>query len=221
MENQLEQIVAVLQGKAALKQSIHNATRAVFQILKATAATTISTLQKRLEGNQPPIELDFDEVGIYEFRLQCAGDSLIFQMQTDVQTFDHEHLVYKSPYIQEEPHRAFFGSIVVHNFMADSVRYNRLNDAGYLLARLLLNCEGHYYIEGPRQLNFLHPDIAQNVVDQGVLEAIVQSCLLMAIDTDLMAPPFQDIQIVALGEKLQDQMAGSAKVGFEVNAKAK
>ncbi len=221
MEDQLSNIIGLLQEKAVLKQHIFRATHVVFQRLKTLAGAMATVLGEHFATVDKSVVIEYDEVNEFEFRLKFSGDLLMFEMQTNVQTFTEEHLIAKSPYVQEDTRRGYFGSIVVYNFMADSVKYNRLSDAGYLLARLLLNAEGHFYIEGIRQLNFMHPDIAANLVNDEILRNFVQSTMLLAIDTDLIAPAFQEIQIVALGEKLQDQMAGASKVGFQLKAEPK
>jgi hypothetical protein len=218
MEDQLPNIVNLLQEKAVLKQHIFRATQAVFQHLKALAEAMAKALSEHFSTVDKSVVIAYQEVSEFEFRLKFSGDLLMFEMQSNVQAFGEEHLISKSPYVKEDAHRGYFGSIVVYNFMADSVKYNRLNDAGYLLTRMLLNYEGHYYIEGIRQLNFLHPDIAANIVNDEILREFIQSAMLLAIETDLIAPPFQEIQIVALGQKLQDQMAGASKVGFQLKA---
>jgi hypothetical protein len=218
MEDQLQNIIGLLQDKAVLKQHIYRATQGVFQHLKTVTEAITKALSEYFEKVDKSVIISYHDIGEFEFHVKFSGDLLMFQMQTNIHTFGEEHLINKSPYVREDFHRGYFGTIVVYNFMADSLKYNRLNDPGYLLARMLLNCEGHYYIEGVRQLNFLHPDIAENLVNEEILRSFILSTIQLAVETDLVAPPYQEIQIVALGEKLQDQMAGAAKVGFQMKA---
>jgi len=219
MEDKFEEIVANLTEKAGLKQHIYRSTMAVFQMLKAIAADMASRLSERFAGIDKSVEVAYAEVGEFEFQLKFGGDVLMFSMQTNVLTFGEEHILSKNAYVQEDPNRGFYGTITVYNFMADSVKYNRLNDAGYLLARMMVNGEGHYYIEGIRQLFFMHPDIAVNIISEELLREFIQSSVLLAVEQDLYAPPFQDIQVIPLALKLQDQMAGAEKVGFQMKAK--
>lgn len=219
METQFEEIITALTEKAVLKQSIFRSTFAVFQMTKAIAADVAKRLAERFAAIDKTVVIEFAEEGQFEFQLKFGGDVLMFSMQTDVQTFGEEHILIKSAYVQENPQRGFYGTMTVYNFMADSVKYNRLNDAGYLLARMMVNFEGHYYIEGMRQMNFLHPDIAENVMSEAVLREFIQSAILLAVEQDLYAPAYQDVQVIPLALKLQDQMAGAEKVGFQMKAK--
>jgi hypothetical protein len=219
MEDQFENIINALKDKAVLKQHIFRSTLGVFQAVKAMAQDITGRLSARFAEIDPNVVIDYVDESEFEFLIKFSGDVLIFSMQTNVQTFGEEHILRKSPYIQEDYHRGYYGTITVYNFMADSLKYNRLNDAGYLLGRMMINFEGHYYIEGMRQLNFLHPDVATNVIDEAFLRSFIDSAILTAVEQDLYAPNFQDVQLIPLGLKLQDQMAGAAKVGFQMKAK--
>jgi hypothetical protein len=42
----------------------------------------------------------------------------------------------------------YFGVVNVYNFLSDSFRYNRERDLGYLVARIFLNKEGHFFVQG-------------------------------------------------------------------------
>jgi hypothetical protein len=219
VESQFESIVEALQGKAVLKQHIYRTTMAVFATLKAMAADIAKQLAARMKEKDKTVTVEFSEEGSVEFQLQFGSDVLMFSMQTNVQTFGPEHILSKSPYVLEDPQRGYYGTITIYNFMADSVKYNRLEDAGYLLARMMVNCDGHFYIEGLRNLYFAYPDIATNVIDESVLRLIIESSMLIAIEQDLQAPAYQDVQFIPLGMKLQDQMAGASKVGFQMKTK--
>ncbi len=221
MEDQFKAIVARLEEKGVLKQHIYRTTRVVFDRLKVLAAAMASALGEHFEKVDATVTISYQELGEFEFSLKCAGDLLLFQMQTNVQTFDEKHLLVNNSYVLEDARRGYFGTIVVYNFMADSVKYNRFDDAGYLLARMFLNGEGHFYIEGMRALFFQYPEIATNTVTEDMLRSFLHSTMLLAIETDLVAPAYQEIQIVALGDKLQDPMAGAAKVGFQMKTEAK
>lgn len=219
MEDQFENIVQALQEKAVVKQHIYRINKEVFQQLRTMGEETIQLLKKRFQDIDKTVPFDVIDQGEFEFQLLFGGDVLIFSMQTNVQVFGEEHILSKSPYVQEAPERGYYGTITVYNFLADSVRYNRLNDAGYLLARMMLNCDAHFYIEGIRALNFLHPDIAENKISVAILKKFIEISILLAAEQDLHAPPYQDVQFIPLGAKLADQMAGAAKVGFQMKVK--
>ena len=103
--------------------------------------------------------------------------------------------------------------------MADSIKYHRLNDPGYLIARMLINKDANFYIEGVRQLNFLFPDLGQNEMSDMIAQVFIEACVIASINNDLIAPNYQEIQVIPYGLKVQNQMvAGGAKVGFQMSS---
>lgn len=208
-----------MSDRASIKQLIYRNSLAVFGEMKKLAAELANEVARRIVLVDKSVMVEFVDVSEFEFRLKFSGDLLIFTMHSNIIAFPPEHVLSASPYIKEDYHRGFFSTIMCYNFMADSVKYNRLNDPGYLLGRILLNYEGHFYIEGVRQLNFLYPDIAQNIVSHDILMDFIQSNMLTAIQTDLLAPDFQAIQLTALGDMLANQMVfGGKKLGFQMSA---
>jgi hypothetical protein len=217
MEDRMDQIVEALKDKASLKQLIYRQSLAVFARMKGIAKDLAEILAEKMGKIDQHVQVEYIEKGEFEFHLKFSGDLLMFSMHSNVQTFGEEHIINKSPYVLEDYHRGYFGSIMVYNFMADSLKYNRLNDPGYLLARMLVNCDGHFYIEGVRQLNFLFPDIAQNLISDELLRIFIESTMVAAINQDLMAPSYQEIQVLPLGLKLENRMVAAEKVGFQMS----
>jgi hypothetical protein len=218
-ESRYPQIVAALAEKACLKQSISRSTRTVFDAMKSITARLAQQLAEEMRVIDGTVEIDFKELSAYEFQLRFANDVLMFTLHTNVAALDAAHILLKNPYVAEDPHRGYFGAILVYNYMADSVRFNRLQDPGWLVGRMLLNKDSHFYVEGIRHLNFLHPDIAQNQVTEGLLREFVESTILLAIEQDLVAPGYPEIQVVPLGVKLATQVVSSGtKVGFQNSA---
>lgn len=217
MNDNTEMIVEALKQKACLKQQIFRTSQAVFSEMKRMAEALAEDLGSRFEFIDEFVIIEYKEINEFEFHLKFSGDLLIFTMHSNIVTFPHDHILSKNSYVLEDPRRGYFGHIMVYNYMADSLKYNRLNDPGYLLARMMLNLDQHFYIEGVRQLNFLHPDISKNKLKPDILRTFIQSVMVTAIGHDLYIPNYQDIQVMALGAKLQNQMvAGGSKVGFQM-----
>lgn len=215
MESQAPKIIEALKDKASLKQGIYQSTKAVFEQMKQIAEKLSKSLAETFSTVDSRVIIEYRDINEFEFQLKFSGDVLMFTMHTNVTTLLDEHIVLKSPYVMEDTHRGYFGSVMVYNYMADSVKYNRLQDLGYLVARMMLNKDGHFYIEGVRQLNFLHPDIAQNKVTPQLLQTFIESTMLLAIEQDLVAPNYQDIMVAPLGAKLANQgLNTGSKVGF-------
>ena len=93
--------------------------------------------------------------------------------------------------------------INVYNFLNDSFRYSRTNDLGYLIGRVFVNKENHYFLEGKRQLGFLYHDFPNKIIDKQALRNIVESAIIYALDFDLFTPPFDEMQEVSVSQILE------------------
>lgn len=122
-------------------------------------------------------------------------------MHTNVFNFSPEHEVSKMPYITEVPERSYSGMIQAYNFLTDSIKYQRLADVGYLIARLFINSEGHFYVDGQRQLGFLFKDFAKNQINKDSIVKIIEQSMLFALDFDLYAPPMEAMSQMTLQQK--------------------
>lgn len=103
--------------------------------------------------------------------------------------------------------------------MSDSVKYNRVNDPGYLLARLLVNHEGRYVIEGGGRLAEISNKVSGAPVTDQELNLLVKLAMTIAIENDLMAPPFPQVQFITLMQKNEktQEMGGGQKIGFKMS----
>lgn len=219
MEDKIDMIEQALKEKACLKQKIYRLTADWFKRFEQVSAKLVKEIDERISKVDENVEIALDHINEFEFRIRFSGDMLIFTMHSNIVTFPDDHVLSKSPYVIEDGQRGYFGQVMVHNFMADSVRYQRLGDIGYLLARLMINVEEHFYIEGVRPVSFLYPDIAKNQLEEEVLRLFVEDLMLTALSIDLQAASFHDIQIIDLGTKLANQMVtGGEKVGFQMSS---
>jgi hypothetical protein len=75
-------------------------------------------------------------------------------------------------------------------------------DEGFLLARIFVDLENHFFVDGKQQFGFLFNDLEQQVLDQSALEKILTTAVHYCLDFDLMAPSFDQIKSVTLGQFL-------------------
>jgi hypothetical protein len=193
-----ELIVKTLQEKSSMKQDVYANTLRAFTTLKSTAKQTVSELSKVAASIDKRVIIEYKEKGEFEFELRVAGDLLIFAMHTNIFEFDRSHNVWKSSYIKEDHARSFCGMINIYNFLNDSFKYSRVNDLGYVIGRIFINKENHYFVEGKRQLGFLYNDFVHATVDDIALKAALESTILYCLNFDLFTPPFDAIKEISV-----------------------
>ena len=219
----LEHLVEQLKVKASIKQLVYRNTRKGFNLMREEGKRIITELEVKIESIDTSIPVEYKESGDFEFSLKLGGDVLIFHMQSNVITFNDDFPLMQKPYIQQDPSRKYFGHITIYNFLADSIKYNRLEDPGYLIARLLINKEQHFFVEGTGQLNFLFQDLEQNVVTGDWLRLIIEKSMSEAMDKDLIGPKYPDIKSITLKQKRNQSMPAvrGEKIGFQMSSEDK
>ena len=195
-------ILKALSTKGCLKQSVYRNTLEYFDVLKKHLENIEKEQTEVLEKIDTSVVVEYKELGAFEASLKFGGDMLVFSMHTNVFQFDDTHFLHQKKYVQEDPFRAYCGVINIYNFLADSYKYNRMNDLGYLLGRIFINKDNHFYVEGKQQLGFLFNDLETNILDEKRLLEIIEIAMIYAIDFDLNVPPFDQVNIITLGQKI-------------------
>ncbi|MEO5601623.1 MAG: hypothetical protein ABIR06_11925 [Cyclobacteriaceae bacterium] len=139
-------------------------------------------------------------------------------MNTNIVTLEESHATMKAEYVRENDVNRYFGQILVYNFMADSLKHNRIHDPGYLLARLMVNHENRFFIEGEKDLE-IFTKISENPVTDDDLKRFVKIVLKMAIENDLVAPAFSEVKWITLNQKKNHtlELGGAEKIGFRMS----
>lgn len=201
MENKLEPIKQLLLQKSSAKQKAYRNTRQCFQLIKTTALEIAEQLNKEVNTVDPNVEVKFYEKSDYEFHLKFSGDTLVFMMHTNIFDFEPTHFMQQNKYVKEDPMREFCGMIQVYNFLADSLKFNREGDLGYLVGRIFVNMEAHFFFEGKRPLSFLYSDIGQSKVDKEAAQTILSEAMHYCLNFDLMAPPIDTLNYISVEQK--------------------
>jgi hypothetical protein len=222
-QDPLAYIVQQLENKSCVKQKTYRNLLAAFGQLHTLAVQLSKEINQRFSHKDKEVTIEVIDISKYEFHLKVAGDLLVFFLHTNVITFEQEHYVMNSEYMEEDPLRKYFGQIMVYNFMADSVKFNRLNDPGYLLGRILINHQNRFFIEGERQLGFLFQEISDHPIRPVDLDIFIKITLVLAIDNDLVTPPYPSLRAIRLMEKMDasQQLGGGNKIGFQMKLKDK
>lgn len=205
-----ERIVKLVSDKGTTSIETFNKAKDVFSQLKKVLQALENELKTKMNGLDARITIEFDDKGRLEVHLKVANDVLVFIMHTAIFTLDSNHLQSRISYVKDDPMRAFCGIISVYNFLSDSVKYNRMNDTGTLIARLFVNKENHFFVEGKKQTGIRFNDFANDTIDETKLEDFVEMVLIQALENDVNVPPFDLFQVATL-QQLYDN---GAQAGF-------
>ena len=209
-------ILDTLKDKYELKEKISQISIQIFAQLKKELAAMNEFMGKSLGAKG---EVMLKDNGAFEMEFHFSGEVLIFSLHTDVFNFDDSHIIHQSNYVKQDASRSYCGIIKVYNFLSDSFKYNRNNDLGYLIARIFINAESHYFVEGKRQLGFLYNDFENSVIDQAAVKAVVESCILYAIEFDLLVPPFDAVKEITVYQKIEQMGNAAVKTGKRLGFK--
>ena len=222
-QDPLDYIQHLLESKSTAKQITYKNLLSAFQQLASESQRVVNELKKKAHPGDEDVTVEFTGVNEHEFDVKLAGDLLVFALHTNIVTFDDAHPVMQDPYIKINDINRYFGQIMIYNFMSDSVKYNRVNDPGYLLARLLINHEGRFVIEGGGRLTEVSNKVSDAPISDQELNLLVKLAMTIAIENDLMAPPFPQVQFITLMQKNEktQEMGGGQKIGFRMSYQSK
>lgn len=190
-------------NKANLQQKVYDNTFAVFNTLKEALHEMSSELNEELdEAIDRRIKIEYRDRGKFEAQLQVAGDVLIFNMHTNVFEFNREHEVWNNPYVQNDRTNTYCGIINIYNFLADTFKYNRANDEGYLIGRIFINKDKCFFVEGKHSYEVKCADFGNHKIDEQAVKNIIESAIYYSLEFDLLVPPYDVVKTV-----IADQMS--------------
>jgi hypothetical protein len=215
-------IVGTLKEKSLLKQKVFDNTLQSFGIVKDILRSLAKELNMNLGGLDPRIRLEYTDRSNFDAQIRVAGDILLFSMHSNIFQFDREHPAWKTPYIQKNKYNAYSGVINIYNFLADSFKYSRADDLGYLIARIFINHENQYFVEGKRQMGMLFSNYGSEEISKSSLQNIIFTAIQYALEFDLLVPPYDTIKIATVGQaeaKIQHSRVITGKrLGFQFNS---
>ena len=214
-----ELIIELLKEKACHKQEVFRKTIDVFSDFKKEAKELVEGLKTEMCKVDDAILLEYTEKSDFEFHIKFGGDILVFFMHTNIFDFPKSHNIWNNSYVKDNELNAYCGMINVYNFLADSFKHNRVNDLGYLVARCFINNELHYFVEGKRQLGFLHNDFLNGIIDNMKIRSIIESTMLYSMDFDLLTPPYDNMKEISVMDIFEVTNAIKIKTGKRLGFK--
>jgi len=221
--NRKEEIISSLQRKAYCKQQVFSYTEEYFEQLKQILSNLYKEYRAELDDKdvQKKVEIGFKSKSKFEAQFKFSGDTLVFHMHSNIFRFDDQHILWKNSYLKEDELRSYCGVINIYNFLSDSLKYNRENDAGYLIGRLFINKDKHFFLEGKKQLSFAHNQFDKEVLNEEKLRDVIEACIMYSLDFDLYSPNFERVQMVSVNQIIalgnNPKLRTEKRMGFEFN----
>ncbi|MDR1671271.1 MAG: hypothetical protein LBR57_02005, partial [Alistipes sp.] len=207
-------------GRSNLSQRVYDNTFTVMTALKETLHELASELDEELEESlDERVRIEYRDRGKYEAQFIFGENLLIFSMHSDIFRFARQDSIWENPYVSGNGDNAFCGIINVWNFLKDSFEHKRLGDEGYLVARIFVNREMKFFVEGKGQSAFLRDSFGQHTVDKELLTDVVEAAIDYSLHFDLLVPPY-DTQKVTTVETFNTKMENSKlvtgkRIGYE------
>jgi hypothetical protein len=214
-----KEILKLLSEKSSTKQFVFRQSKELFKEFGDELGKIANELNSNICNIDQSVVVHHKDIGEFEKQIFFSGDAIVFQMHTNIFTFEKSHHIWKTSYIKEDPMRAYFGVIHMYNFLADSFKYNRESDYGQLLGRIYLNKDKHFFMEGQRQFAFLYNDLHNDVFNEEQMRMIIEKSIEYSLDFDLTVPNMNDYKELTLGQIVQFGSALSLttrkKLGFK------
>jgi hypothetical protein len=210
-----DQLFQALIAKSTLKQDVYSNTLTSLRMFKRVIEDLTKDYTLKAEEVKSHRNVAFENRyrGDFEIELKFGADILLFLMHTNIFEFSRDHEVMRTPYIRENKDRSYCGIINVYNFLSDSFKYNRFNDIGYLIGRIFINKDNHYFIEGKRELGFIYNDFGKNEMNPEAAKQIIEASIKYTINFDLLTPPYETVKMVTVNEMKNTLDAISMKTG--------
>ncbi len=198
-----DNLFQLMTTKSDMKQQVYRNTRAALGLIKnriLELEQTYRLYSKKNKTERDPTPFEWNSIGDFEIELKFGGDVLLFLMHTNVFEFPRAHDVMRTDYVRDDRNRSYCGIINIYNFLADSFKYNRVNDTGYLIGRIFINKENHYFVEGKRELGFLYNNFGKHQFAQEAVDSLLEAAITYTINFDLLTPDYDLVKEVSVYE---------------------
>jgi hypothetical protein len=216
------EILNTLKEKSVMKQKVYDNSLSALNLVKQVLYEISKDYNSQLKDVDRRVSLDYKDLGQFEAQLKVAGDMLFFSMHTNIFEFNREHSIWKIPYVQDNKLNSYCGMISIYNFLADSFKYYREEDLGYLVARIFINQENHFLVEGKRQFGFLYNNFGKDVITKDILKQIIMNSIQYTLEFDLLVPPYDNVKIATVGQMNQkivsSRLQTGKRLGFSFNS---
>ncbi len=216
-----KELLDFIKTRSCTKRDAYENVIEQFEVLKQVLKDFSEALHEDIHKFDERIRVKYIEKSKAEVHLVIAGDVLVFHMHSNIFLFDKNHHIWQSSYVQKDEKNAFVGSINVYNFLNDSIQFNRQEDLGYMIARIFINKEDHFFVEGKKELGYKFNDFTNSKMTKTKWREIVTTCIMHILDFNLLVPPYRQVSLVTVAEvnaKGADlQVKTGKRLGFQFN----
>jgi hypothetical protein len=212
-DKQNEIILKLLAEKSVMKQDVYSNTITVFNLFKDILKERAENLSDEILKVDKRVNIFFKDISLQSMQLKIAGDILDFQMHSNVFEFDRTHPMFKTGYVKKNELNSYCGIISVYNFLADSYKYNRLNDLGYLIARIFINREKMFFVETKTQIGYKYHTFSSASINKEQMMDIVNELIIYSITFDLFTPPYDSVRQVTVYEMQEKSSSAALRTG--------
>ncbi|MBR5651056.1 MAG: hypothetical protein IKW93_02405 [Bacteroidales bacterium] len=213
MEQLFEEMIRV----NMLEHEVIYHTMKSFKMLRDAA----KRIEEKFESKYPENNMGFDvnKSSEYVFEVSFGSDVLAFICHPDVYCFPKNHETMRLPYVTENKSNSYCGVIEIYNFLSESFQLNKLDDSGALIGRVYVNREGHFYVEGVRELAGFLSRFGSEVFSIAAAEKIIESSIEVALHYDMFVPEISELTRISIDSFMayRDKMMlrSGKKIGFE------
>jgi len=219
-EENFSHLIALIEERTAEKISLFQKSLKLFNDFKEEARKLLIDIERQLADKDSRVRFGVESINDFYFRVRVGGDTLVVIMHSNIHMIPPHHYLWNSSYLRENPIRGYCSLIYLYNFLSDSFLYNREDDIGYIIARIYVNTEEHFFVEGRRQLDFLYSDFANQVFTREAMRNILINALISAISFDLYVPErnlIEETTVRAVNSiKGSSYMTTGKRLGFSI-----
>jgi hypothetical protein len=191
-------ILNLLTLKSALKQDVADDSEKVFETLKSIIISELETLKTKI--NDDRIRLSYEDRGKFELIVFVGSDMLVFHLHTNIFRLPDTNPLWGTQYFSSNENNGYFAVIHIYNFLAESYLRNRFDDRGNLIARIMMNHENHFMVEGRGQLGTLFRDPEHAILNENYMRLLVQLSFAFALQFDLYLPPYEFLEEITVAQ---------------------
>lgn len=218
-----DEIIKGLNTKSQIKSLVFDQCYEVFNEFKDVLGEISNDINEMLDNvKDRRVRFEYRDRGKFEAELKFADDVLVFSMHSDAFVFDRSHPIWKNDYVSSDLSNAYCGLISVYNFLSDSFKYNRMDDLGYMVARIFINKDKSFFVEGKRQKKQLTKDFGKSSLTRDVVLEIIESAIKYSLSFDLLVPPFdlvKEVSVEQINAKIESaKIITGKRMGYKYNS---